>query len=309
MSNERELRILQIVKGIDIGGYNGGSEHFGIRLARQLRQAGVDVSLCAYFRHNTSVEAEWADCLKGEGIRLVFANRSYRLNLWEGYWSLARFIKEHSVDLIHSHFQSGTLTSIFLKSMRNIDCIVRTAHTPLEFGTGWPGLIARNIFVNGIYPFVLDREIGVSRVLVNALDARLSAHLAGKKAVCINNAVSEVVQTPQTINPCIAFMEGLTEPPWIMTMIGILNPLKNFDTVIRALPVILADIPNARLALVGNGQEELWLRQLAIDLGVADQVWFLGQRGDIATLLANSNLFIHPSLLEALSTVILEALQ
>ena len=69
------MKILQIIKGLDIGGKNGGSEQFGLNLSRYLQgaQNGFEVSLCAFYQHGTPAELAWEQQLRGEGVAVFYA--------------------------------------------------------------------------------------------------------------------------------------------------------------------------------------------------------------------------------------------
>lgn len=310
MNQYSGLHVLHIIKGLDIGGKNGGSENFGLRLVRCLRQRGVQVSLCPFYQYGTPVEKAWIQTLEQEGIRIVFANATPKLDLWEGCRNLSQFIQQNSVNMVHSHFQVGTLVGLLLKLTGKVGRLVRTAHFPLEFGTGIAARVSRLLFVQGAYPLFVDAEAAVAQFLTEMLNQRRLARRLNKKAVLIYNALADDLPVQvETADPFASFKSTLPEEPWIITGIGILETRKRFDTLIQAMPEILRNISHARLALVGSGPERERLQELTVQLGISKQVWFLGQRTDVGSLLRHSQVFVLPSIREALSTVILEAMQ
>ncbi|NBE54212.1 glycosyltransferase family 4 protein [Streptomyces boluensis] len=68
---------------------------------------------------------------------------------------------------------------------------------------------------------------------------------------------------------------GLSDRP-VVVCVSRLVPRKGQDTLIRALPAILAQVPDAVLLIVGGGPYESELRKLAAATGVAGSVRFTG---------------------------------
>jgi phosphatidylinositol alpha-1,6-mannosyltransferase len=70
------------------------------------------------------------------------------------------------------------------------------------------------------------------------------------------------------------------ERPTILTIARIEERYKGHDTMIRALPLVLAKVPDAQWVVVGDGSLRAGLEQLAASHGVAGHVRFLGALGD-----------------------------
>ena len=85
--------------------------------------------------------------------------------------------------------------------------------------------------------------------------------------------------------------------------LGRLHPVKGFDTLIAALPLL----PQARLVIAGEGPERAALRRQADRLGVAARTVFLGWRDDVASLLAACDVFVCSSRTEPLGNMVIEA--
>ncbi len=89
---------------------------------------------------------------------------------------------------------------------------------------------------------------------------------------------------------------GLPDGRLLVTA-GRLNGEKGFDLAIRALSRIAEDHPDARLLIVGDGDERESLERLAATLGMTDRVLFVGGHPPerVAEYLAASDVFLFPT--------------
>ncbi|MEB3329076.1 MAG: glycosyltransferase family 4 protein [Candidatus Sericytochromatia bacterium] len=105
-------------------------------------------------------------------------------------------------------------------------------------------------------------------------------------------------------------------PPGVGPLLGSVSwliPWKGFDVLLRAMPRIVAVHPDVRLAIVGDAifqwrDERARLEALAVELGIASRVAFLGAREDVPALLSCFDVFVHPALQEPFGRVLLEAM-
>ena len=65
---------------------------------------------------------------------------------------------------------------------------------------------------------------------------------------------------------------------------------------------------NFSLQIAGDGPEFSPLKALSTELGLNDNVQFLGRRNDIPDLMKNADLFVLPSLREPFGIIVLEAM-
>ena len=84
---------------------------------------------------------------------------------------------------------------------------------------------------------------------------------------------------------------------FVLLTVGRLQRRKGQDMVIRALPFIKQQIPNVAYLIVGNGDEEKYLRELAATVGVSDNVIFVGSipDHDRAAYYATCDVFVMPN--------------
>jgi PEP-CTERM/exosortase A-associated glycosyltransferase len=64
---------------------------------------------------------------------------------------------------------------------------------------------------------------------------------------------------------------------FVIGFVGSFYAYEGLDLLLQALPLVLREVPHARVLLVGGGPEEAALKALARTLGVAEQVVFTGR--------------------------------
>jgi glycosyltransferase involved in cell wall biosynthesis len=92
--------------------------------------------------------------------------------------------------------------------------------------------------------------------------------------------------------------------------IGRLLYWKGLHLVLRAMPEVLRQFPNARLKIVGQGKDAGWLRQVAEESGVSAHVDWIPQlpHHEISTAYHGHVAFVFPSLHDSGAMVVLESL-
>jgi len=96
---------------------------------------------------------------------------------------------------------------------------------------------------------------------------------------------------------------GLPGDATIVGAVGNLIPVKGYELLLEAM----RDVPDALLALGGDGPERQRLESLARDLGLQDRVRFLGHQADPRALYRAADVFAMSSRMEAFPLVALEA--
>ena len=102
---------------------------------------------------------------------------------------------------------------------------------------------------------------------------------------------------------------GLGQDELAIGTIARLEPVKGVEYFIRAAAILKKRLPAVKLrfVIIGGGELETSLRNLADSLGTADSVLFTGFRSDAAALLAALDIYVQPSLNEAMGRAPLEA--
>ena len=101
---------------------------------------------------------------------------------------------------------------------------------------------------------------------------------------------------------------GIPPDANVLVTVAVLRPPKGIQFMIHALPAILASCPNTYYLIVGDGSYHGALLEEVGKADVKGRVIFAGMRRDVPGLLAASDVFVLPTLTEALPTVLAEAM-
>jgi len=96
------------------------------------------------------------------------------------------------------------------------------------------------------------------------------------------------------------------EAPFILA-VGRLHPQKGYPYLLKAFALIKKDI-DEKLLILGTGEEESQMRQLAVNLGIQRDVIFGGFQQNPYKFMRRASVFVLPSLWEGLPNAMLEAM-
>jgi glycosyltransferase involved in cell wall biosynthesis len=100
----------------------------------------------------------------------------------------------------------------------------------------------------------------------------------------------------------------LTNASLVIGTVCVLRHIKGLGTLIGAFARLLREQAGSKLLIVGSGPERVPLQQRAKELGVFDACLFRDSTHDVAFWLRAIDVFVLPSLSEALSNSLLEAM-
>ena len=164
----------------------------------------------------------------------------------------------------------------------------------------------------------LEPHKGLKRILLcRVADAWANAVLANSREVwryavevecckeeklrlLLNGIDMERYQEPSTneFNP---------QTPVVGTVLR-LEKIKGIEFFVAAANRILAETPEARFVVVGDGRQRPSLERNNGVLKLEDRIRFLGERNDVHDILPTFSIFILPSLVEGMSMALLEAM-
>ena len=103
-------------------------------------------------------------------------------------------------------------------------------------------------------------------------------------------------------------VERLRESSFVIGTVCVLRPEKSLETLLEAFADVRGRLAGMKLAVVGSGPELPRLQALADALGIANDCVFESGTGQVSQWLRSFDIFVLPSLTEALSNSLMEAM-
>lgn len=225
-----------------------------------------------------------------------------------GIWQLARFMRHHQVDIVHTHLRWSNVLGRLAALLSRTPRVVTTLHH-LDYKY-WPAVSLPARLWKALDLFtamtINDALLAVSEAVRRDYAGRIPFREVSRLYNYLDLQAFQM--EPGETRAAARDQLGWAERDFILLTIARLAPEKGHAYLVRAMAAILRTIPHARLVLVGDGPQEAPLKALAHDLGIAPHVSVLGSRRDIPRLLAASDLFVFPSTGEAFGIAVIEAM-
>jgi len=217
---------------------------------------------------------------------------------------LRRWIKERRIQVLHSHLFRSSLCASPVGWMCRVPFLVETPHVRESWRRGWK---ADNFTIDRVAGRFVDRYIAVSyangRYLVE------EKGLPERKVHVIQNGTDLSRFNPAHVLPAGMRAEfGIGQLDPVMLVAARLEPQKGHSVLLNAMPEVLHEFPSARLFCLGDGVLRQELESQRRQLGLQENVHFLGFRSDVADWLALCDFTILPSFYEGLPLVAVESL-
>lgn len=213
-------------------------------------------------------------------------------------WRLWRYLRRTRPDILHTHLFLTSCIGRLVAPLVGIRHVVVTIHR-----VEYPGIqkwIERAL--SPLTTLYVTDSIAAGHMLVQRLGVPET-----KLRVIYNGIDTEEFRAPPDRSQARNSL-GLDADEFVIGVIAHLYREKGhaflLDAVARAKP----SLPRFKLIVVGDGYLRHDLEQQASFLGLGENVTFLGQRSDLALLLAAMDVFVLPSSWEGFGIVLAEAM-
>lgn len=198
---------------------------------------------------------------------------------------MSREFKRNNVDIVHCHLSTSTVNGALAARIAKLPAIA-TVH----------GLSGKLSFVPAHHLICVSSDVRRHMIAQGVDAAKLSIIHNG--VVSIDSPSKADARTRLAIEPGVPLL-GTTAR---------LTPMKGVNHALHAFHQILADVPSAIFVIFGDGECRAEYEELATNLKIKKSVRFLGYREDVRQLLPALDVFLFPTLREAMGIAAVEAM-
>lgn len=284
------MRILLIITGLGMG----GAERQVCDLADQYVLKGHKVLLI-------SLAADILNRPKYPEVELVTLNMSKTFfGFTKAYWQARSLVKQFKPDVVHSHMVHANLFSRLLRLSTSIKKLICTAHSSNEGGRA-------RMLLYRLTDGLCDLSTNVSQEAVDIFVKRGAA--TENRIIAMHNGIDTNVFVFNSITRADLRDElKLSDDTPLILAVGRLTTAKDYPNLLNSFYHLSDALDNAQLAIIGTGEDENQIRELAVHLGLSSRVHFLGVQRNVYEWMSAADLFVLSSAWEGFGLVVAEAM-
>lgn len=216
---------------------------------------------------------------------------------------LAHLIRQERFQIVHSHMFWSSLFASPIAWLCRVPVVVETLHGTEAWRKGWK---ASNTIDRVVNQFVSKH------VAVCESDARFLTNkkeVPADKIVTIHNGINaQKLAVAPNARQSIRHAIGARETDCVLITVARFHKGKGHRVLLEAMQQLAGRYRQAKLVLVGEGEEQAEMRQLCQSLGIADRVRFAGFQPNVGEWLSAADINVLPTFYEGFPLTVLEAM-
>lgn len=284
---ENAMHIVSILTSLT----SGGAEMLVVNLSKEYVAKGHRSTIVALtdaqsVGNSAEMEAALRQRIIDEGGDFQSLQLGASRNLLKGWGRMRRLLARLDADAIHAHTARALM--MLYPSRGHIPVVLTHHNSHLSF----PPRMFR------LFDRIVDSYVAISKETETIFARRVQ-----KPVIHIPNAASRGFTAKEP-------RRAISNAGQILS-VGAISAQKHYDLLVDTAVELrsrLAASDMPKLLVAGGGADLEPMRALTREKGVADFVSFLGERSDIAELMATSDLYLNTSRYEGMPVALLEAM-
>jgi glycosyltransferase involved in cell wall biosynthesis len=272
-----------------------GAEAVILNLSRMLNE-GPHRSVVGVFLNSSNPNLQLHESASREGIESHLIPCSGRLDRG-AIRRIRELAAQMGADVVHAHGYKADLY-VYFALRRSRIALVSTCHT-------WYDVDAKDYFYGVVDRMTLRSYERIVAVSEGVREYLLRAGVRAEKISMIRNGID--LRTFDRASAGVKEELGWSAYP-LVGLVGRLSIEKGVDIFLAAAARVLAELPDTKFVVVGDGPDRAKLDALIDQLGIGGSVHMLGRRDDMPAVYASLDLMVSSSRREGLPMAILEAM-
>jgi glycosyltransferase involved in cell wall biosynthesis len=314
----KKIKIIHIITRMDMGGsaqntllttLHHDSQHYKVWLIK-----GSTLE-SAMTKAETKLVEDQLENAKKQGIEIIdvpsLVRRISPINDVRGFVALFRHIRKIEPHIVHTHTSKAGILGRLVAWMARVPIVIHTPHGHVFYGHF--GRLLSRIFIQieKLLGRVTHHHVALTPEEGNDY---VNLGVAKPKNISVIHSGIDLRRFSKAVKQRTEKRKELGIPPdsLLIGYVGWLIPIKGVTYLVDAMVKVLEQHPESMLVLVGKGdekgEEEIKLKEQVENLGLAENVSFLGWRPDVDKVIDCFDIFVLPSLNEGMGRVLVEAM-
>ncbi|EPO5274959.1 glycosyltransferase [Citrobacter braakii] len=282
------MKIIQIITGLGIGGAEKIVSDLSGKLANNQHDVLI-ISLTGDKLMKTPSEVNVIEMNMTKGI----------VSIIKTYWGVRKIIKEFNPDVVHSHMFHANIFARFIRLTLPFKKLISTAHSNNEGGS-------LRMFAYRLTDSLAELSTNVSeKAVAEFIDKKASK--PGRMVPIYNGVDTQKFYYSSENRTIMRTSLNVPDDARLIMTVGRLTEAKDYPNLINAFASL--ECKNSTyLAIIGDGELNSSLKELAVSLKVDNNIIWLGKQDNIEKWLSACDLFVLSSVWEGFGIVLAEAM-
>ncbi|CAN5312325.1 N/A [soil metagenome] len=251
--------------------------------------------------------SEFAEALEKRGKKVYSIDAMSRKNYPRAGKEIWKILKNENPDVVHTHLFDPTLIGLTIAKRQKRQVIFTRHHSDALYQLSSAAKRKFYLKLEGYVNRKADHIIAPSRMVRDILVEKENVPSAKVSLIPYGQTTERfdaiTAKTVENVQAELGMKKNLA-----LVCTSRLFYRKGHIYLFEAFADLVKNGLDATLYLVGAGDYQAELEQVAKDLKIENRVKFLGWRNDALAIIAAADIIVHPSLEDALSSAVIESL-
>lgn len=289
-------RILYLHNTLGVG---GGAEALRLTVLKYIDKEKYDIRLCCLVR-----KGEIGEDIEKLGFNVDVLNASDKIYNLATILKLYRYLYRNKIDILQTAFFNVNFLGRIAGILAGVPRIIIEEHSYYERYNPRFGFILRRL--NKYLSKITYKIIACADIVAKSISSEEKIPI--DKFCVIPNTVDPERMKLRKNRDILRRELDIKEGEIIVGSIASFAPRKGHEFLIDALQEGIKEFSRIKLLLVGRGSLKDKIAAMVQERGLSEHVLFLGLRQDVPDIISQLDIYVQPSLAEAFSISITEAM-